>query len=264
MSICQSSFEALVFDVTKLGAPGRFDLACSGPPQLSCGSTAVLRSGDGRLLVLDSDFLEERTATGVLSRRVEIPWYFRALSGVFVTADKAVMFGNTIDQAYDQRGLINFTLGGEPDVLEVFSQDVSGATSAGIVLPGAMPDEAIAVLLRSAGPNDSSIAGDLSILRLSNNVLTSQQVIERQDYSNLQLLAATVDAAGSVYVATSTGDRADSLSQKPTPLLCKQPSAQAGACFSLPFLPSQVQATRAGSVFALSLDRTQLSRFDVP
>lgn len=262
---CRTSLETLVFDVANLGAPARFD-PCSGLPQATCNPSVVLRSGDGlSLLVLDFDFLEERSATGVLSRRIEIPWYFRSLSGVFVAADKAVMFGNTSGQPMDVRGLISLARGGDADVLQVGDADVGGANVGGIVLPGVTPGEVIAVLLRSPLNRPMGDApGDLSILRLSNDVLQSQQVIERQGYSNLELMAATVDAAGSVYVATSTGDRDAFLSQMQTPLLCKLPSAQAGACFSLPLLPRQLQATRAGSVFALSSDGTQLSRFDVP
>ncbi|HEX7480231.1 MAG TPA: hypothetical protein VF331_20695 [Polyangiales bacterium] len=114
----------------------------------------------------------------------------------------------------------------------------------------------------------SDTNGDLELVRNhSDETRSAASRVNRESGGALSLGPVTVDAAGTVYVASS-GDVTSSdagSSEAGTPpqrsLLCRMPEVGAVECFTVPTPLSDIRATTAGVVYGIA---DKLVRFDLP
>jgi hypothetical protein len=263
--------EALVFESANLGAPLRFD-PCESQQPGACHPRSLVRSGDGNTFWgVDGYLIREYDVTGseleewYLTTNPRDPEAAVQVSSAFADADKLVAQGLS-GSAAGVSNLIEVARGSAPVIkaLNGTWHTISSAEFAGDrILPGASAGERVLIVPESAHSYQAG-AMDIGILRFNGFDFVRSDAIERLEYSNLETSAAGTDSASTVYVATATGDRAAALSNKLTPLLCKQPLVGQGACHQVSAYLTTLVPVRPGVVIARSHDGKQLLRFDVP
>lgn len=284
-AVCFRKSELVVLNVDDVGRSQRVeraDGACQAPG-------AVYRSLDGAsVTVLGRVELCQMQLTGELNWSRRLPADLSIVASAPLDADR-VIFASFRQHAADGTSAPPNTL-----ALSVLPPDgdydervIDRANALfyprTVILPGLVPGQYSVVLDRWT---PGGATGDLSVARFEGRELKTEQVLVREDYTDLSVVSASTDAAATVYIATGIGirdlsDTTDYRSIRYTPVLCRVPLGGPLACYETPLVwggqpwtgvdgrtlqatsPHVVYSVFGGSITDLG-DTYEVSRYDLP